>query len=135
MDYVPYIAIALALGLVHVPRLVVGREMKKLEGGYNNRDPRAQQAQLDGLGRRALAAHHNGFEAFAPFAIGVLGAIQRGANVHAIAYLSAGFVIVRALYVYAYLEDKPRLRSKLWGMGIGVTGVLMILAIVGPAAA
>ncbi|HEY5927605.1 MAG TPA: MAPEG family protein [Kofleriaceae bacterium] len=131
MDYVPYIAIMLAFGLVHVPRLVVGSEMKKLDGGYNNHDPRMQQAQLEGRGRRALAAHQNGFEAFAPFAAGVLAAVQRGANLHAIAYLSAAFIVARALYIYAYLEDKPKLRGKLWGLGVGVTGVLMILAIVG----
>jgi uncharacterized MAPEG superfamily protein len=130
MDYVPYIAIMLAFGLVHLPRLVVGTEMKKLDGGYNNHDPRTQQSQLEGRGRRALSAHQNGFEAFAPFALGVLAAVQRGANLDAIAYLSAGFVVARALYVYAYLEDKPKLRGRMWTLGITTTGVLMLLAII-----
>ena len=132
MDYVPYIALMLAFGLVHLPRIVVGREMKKLDGGYNNRDPRSQQTKLEGRGRRALSAHHNSFEAFTPFAVGVLAAIQRDANVHAIAYLSAGFVVARALYLYAYLEDRPKFRSTMWSLGITATGVLMILAIAGP---
>ena len=131
MEYVPYIAILLAFGLVHLPRLVVSTEMKKLDGGYNNHDPRSQQAQLEGRGRRALAAHQNGFEAFAPFAAGVLAAVQRGANLDVIAYLSAGFIVVRALYVQAYLSDKPKYRGMMWGTGVAVTGVLMILAIVG----
>jgi uncharacterized MAPEG superfamily protein len=131
MEYVPYIAIALAFGLVYVPRLIVSREMAKLEGGYNNSEPRAQQAKLDGLGRRALGAHQNGFEAFAPFAIGVLASIQRGGNVQAAAYMSILFIVARSAYIYAYLANKPTLRSGMWTLGILATSVLMILAIIG----
>jgi uncharacterized MAPEG superfamily protein len=131
MEYVPYIAIALAFGLVYVPRLIVSREMAKLEGGYDNSEPRAQQAKLDGLGRRALGAHQNGFEAFAPFAVGVLASIQRGGNVQAAAYMSILFIVARSAYVYAYLANKPTLRSGMWTLGILATSVLMILAIIG----
>ena len=131
MEYVPYIAIALAFGLVYVPRLIVSREMAKLEGGYDNSEPRAQQAKLDGLGRRALGAHQNGIEAFAPFAIGVLASIQRGGNVQAAAYMSILFIVARSAYIYAYLSNKPTLRSGMWTLGILATSVLMILAIIG----
>ena len=131
MEYVPYIAIALAFGLVYVPRLIVSREMAKQEGGYDNSEPRAQQAKLDGLGRRALGAHQNGFEAFAPFAIGVLASIQRGGNVQASAYMSILFIVARSAYIYAYLANKPTLRSGMWTLGILATSVLMILAIIG----
>ena len=131
MEYVPYIAIALAFGLVYVPRLIVSREMAKLDGGYNNSEPRAQQAKLDGLGRRALGAHQNGFEAFAPFAVGVLASIQRGGNVQAAAYMSILFIVARSAYIYAYLANRPTLRSGMWTLGILATSVLMILAIIG----
>ncbi len=131
MLYVPYIAIVIAFAFVYLPRLIVGREMKRLAGGYDNRDPRGQQAQLAGLGRRALAAHQNSFEAFAPFAAGVIAAVQRRADLTAIAYLSVAFVVVRATYIGAYLADRATLRSSMWGLGIVATAALMILAIVG----
>lgn len=131
MEYVPYIAIFYAYVLVYAPRQVAGREMKKLEGGYNNRDPRAQQTQLDGLGRRAIAAHHNSFEAFAPFAVAVLACVQRGVKLELIVACAAVFAVARTAYIAAYLADKAKLRSALWAIGILSTAALMILAIVG----
>ena len=128
---VPYIAIIVAFALIYLPRQIVSLEMKKQEGGYNNSDPRAQQARLEGLGRRALGAHHNGFEAFAPFAVGVLAAIQRGAAVDTVAYLAIGFVVVRTLYMVFYLADKASLRSTMWGLGMLAIGALMVLAAIG----
>src|SRR4051812_7665670 len=111
MIYIPYIAIAAAFALIYLPRMVVGGEVKKLEGGYDNRDPRAQQAKLEGVGRRANAAHHNSFEAFAPFAAGVLAAAQRGVKLEVVAGLAIAFVVARAIYVVAYIADKASLRS------------------------
>jgi uncharacterized MAPEG superfamily protein len=131
MLHVPYIAILAAFALIYLPRQVVSAEMKKLEGGYDNSDPRAQQARLEGLGRRAMGAHNNAFEAFAPFAAGVLVAMQRGVNVHTVAYISIGFVVVRTLYMVFYLADKATLRSSMWGLGVGAIGALMVLAAIG----
>lgn len=131
MLHVPYIAIAVAFALIYLPRQIVTLEMRKQEGGYNNRDPRAQQTRLDGLGRRALAAHQNAIEAFAPFALAVLAAIQRGVATSTVAYLSIGFVAVRTGYMVAYLADKATLRSSLWTLGIIAVSALMILAAIG----
>lgn len=128
---VPYIAIIVAFALIYLPRQIVSLEMKKQEGGYNNRDPRAQQARLEGLGRRALGAHHNGFEAFAPFAIGVLAALQRGVSIDVVAGIAIAFVVVRTLYMIFYLADKPGLRSGMWGAGMLAIGALMVLAAIG----
>lgn len=132
MLYVPYAAILAAFALVHLPRQIVSLEMKKLPGGYNNNDPRLQQAQLEGRGRRALAAHQNGFEAFAPFAAGVLAAMQRSPHLDAIAYICIAFVVVRTLYIVFYLGDKAMPRSTMWALGMLATAALMVLAIVGP---
>ncbi|MGE5181067.1 MAG: MAPEG family protein [Acidobacteriota bacterium] len=131
MASLPYFAIAAALVLIYLPRFVVWREMSKLEGGYDNREPRAQQAQLAGLGRRALAAHHNGFEAFAPFAVAVLAAVQRGVKVELVGAIAIGFVVVRLGYVVAYLADRASLRSTLWSLGMTATATLLVLAILG----
>ena len=131
MEYVPYIAIVFAYALIYAPRQVVGLEMKKLEGGYNNNDPRAQQAQLAGRGKRALAAHHNAIEAFPPFAVGVLASIQRGFKLEIIVACAAVFMIARLGYMLAYLADKATLRSTLWSFGVLATTVLMVGAIIG----
>jgi uncharacterized MAPEG superfamily protein len=132
MEYVPYIAIACAYALIYLPRYIVGGEMKKLEGGYNNSDPRSQQALLEGRGKRALGAHNNGFEAFGPFGVAILAAVQRGANLKVIDACAVAFVVVRTIYVFAYVGDRPSVRSAVWSLGIAATGLLMILAIVGP---
>ena len=131
MIYVPYLAILAAFLLIYVPRQVVSVEMKKLEGGYNNNDPRAQQAKLEGLGRRAHGAHMNGFEAFAPFAVAVLAAMQRSPRLTVIGALCIGFVAVRTVYVAAYLADKANLRSGMWALGMLAITVLMVLAVIG----
>lgn len=131
MNSVPYIAMFVAYLFVYLPRQFVTLEMRKLQGGYDNRDPRGQQAKLEGLGRRALAAHQNGFEAFAPFAAGVLASIQRGADSDVVAYLSIAFIAARAIYIYAYLANRSLLRSIVWSFGMVATGSLLIVALVG----
>jgi uncharacterized MAPEG superfamily protein len=129
MEYVPYGAILAAFALIHLPRQVVSREMKQQPGGYNNHEPRTQQAALEGVGRRALGAHQNAFESFAPFAIAVLAAIQRGGGKTIIAAFAIGFVVVRTIYMLAYLIDKPGLRSGMWGLGMIATTGLFVVAI------
>lgn len=131
MQYVPYIAIAWAYALIYLPRQVVGAEMKKQAGGYNNNDPRAQQATLEGRGRRALAAHNNSIEAFAPFGVAIVAAIQRTARLELVVACALAFALVRTIYVLAYIADKANLRSGMWSLGIAATGVLMVAAIVG----
>ena len=129
MIYVPYIAIAAAFALIYLPRMIVSQEMKKLDGGYDNSEPRRQQAQLEGRGRRALGAHLYCFEAFAPFAAGVLAAAQRGVKVELVAGVAAAFVVARIIYMLAYLADNSKLRSAVWGLGMACTSALMVLAI------
>jgi len=131
MIRVPYIAIVAAFALIYLPRQVVSAEMKKQEGGYNNNDPRAQQARLDGLGRRALGAHNNAMEAFAPFAAGVLAAMQRSSKLDAIAWICIAFVAIRSVFLGAYLTDRATLRSSMWGLGMICITALMTLAIIG----
>ena len=131
MLYVPYAAMAAAFVLIHLPRQLVSIEMSRLAGGYNNHDPRGQQQHLEGRGKRALGAHQNGFEAFAPFAAAVLAAMQRHARLDLIAYLSIAFVVFRSIYVAAYLADRATLRSSVWTLGLLATLGLFALAIGG----
>lgn len=131
LSSIPYVSIALAVILIYWPRQVAGREMKLLPGGYDNNSPRDQQANLSGIGRRALAAHLNGLEAFPIFAVAVLAAVQRNADARAVAALCTVFVLVRILFVAAYLRDKGGLRSAMFGVGLLVCLALLGLAIAG----
>lgn len=98
---------------------------------YNNRDPRGWQARQDNpRSIRAYAAQLNAFEAFAPFAAGVVMAQLTGV-VHArITALALVFVIARVLHGLLYLADKHSLRSLVWVVGYGcVIGLLGMAAL------
>ncbi|HEY1547635.1 MAG TPA: MAPEG family protein [Kofleriaceae bacterium] len=133
MQHVPFICLLYAFVLIYAPRVgPVNAEQAKLPGGYDNRDPRGQQLQLTGLGKRALGAHMNGFEAFAPFAVALFaalfGAPQR---FDLICYIAIGFCVIRTLYVIAYLGDKATLRSGMWGLGMVSITALFVVGVIG----
>jgi uncharacterized MAPEG superfamily protein len=132
MQHVPYICLLYAFVLIYAPRFgPVNTEQAKLPGGYDNRDPRGQQQQLTGLGKRALGAHMNGFEAFAPFAIALLVAAGASSHFDLVCYIGIGFCVVRTIYLIAYLGDKASLRSGMWGLGMIATSALFVLAVIG----
>lgn len=91
--------------------------MNKL-GGYDNRHPRAQQAELKGYGARALAAHQNSFEALIMFSPAVLAAMAVGNVTSAMEMAAMIFVAARVGYILLYLADKHALRSLTWGVGV-----------------
>lgn len=94
---------------------------------YNNHDPRGWlQRQDSRLVRRANGAHLNAFEAFAPFAAGVVMAQLAGVAHSTIAGLSVAFVALRVLHGILYLADRPLPRSLAWALGYGC--VLALLA-------
>ncbi len=122
---VAYLSLIVAIALAYWPRSIAAREMAKLPGGYNNRDPRDQQARLEGIGRRALAAHLNGLEAIPIFGLGVLAALQRSVDIRWIAALCVVFIAARVAYVLAYLRDRATLRSMMFLVGGVVCFVLI----------
>ena len=97
--------------------------------GYNNRNPRAWIAkQTDYKVQRANAAHLNAFEAFAPFAAGVLMAQAASVDATLVTRLSLAFIAFRILHGLFYLGDKPLLRSLSWLGGIVCVAWLMVVA-------
>ena len=97
--------------------------------GYNNRNPRAWASKSDDyLVQRAHAAHLNAFEAFAPFAAGVVLAQLAGVAAPTINTLACAFVVFRTLHGVLYLADKPLLRSLAWLGGITCPVALLVLA-------
>jgi len=98
--------------------------------GYSNRNPRAWIAKQSENYRvqRANAAHLNAFEAFAPFAAGVLMAQAAGVDPTLVMRLSLAFVAFRVLHGIFYLADQPPLRSLSWAGGIACVAWLMVAA-------
>ena len=88
------------------------------KGRYDNRAPRDYLERLDGWRKRAHWAQLNSFEAFPPFAAGVLIAQQLGAPQAHVDLLATAFVAVRVAYGALYLLDSPRLRSTAWALGM-----------------
>lgn len=120
--------IPIAYLLVYATKIVVGVAQYRQNGGrYDNEHPREQQARLEGWGKRAHAAHMNGFEGFAGFAAAVLVAHVAGGNDHTAGLLAIAYVISRALYVGLYVGNVSTARSLVWGLGFGATLWLFLL--------
>lgn len=99
-------------------------------GGYDNKNPRLQQARLTGFGARARAAHENAFEAlilFSPAAVMVI--VMQAVSTYTI-WLAIGFVLARVLYHIFYLLDWDKLRSVVWLAGFACSILLLFEALV-----
>ncbi len=109
-----------------LPYIWVGLSRAGL-GRYDNHDPRGwSAAQTHPRAKRGYAAHLNAFEAFAPFAAGVLAAQAAGVDPGRIATLSVAFIVCRILHGVFYLADLHAFRSFSWMGGFGC--VLALLA-------
>ena len=102
--------------------------MARLGGGYNNRNPRGQQAQLTGFGARAKAAHENSFEALIMFAPGALACIATEQTAGTASQLALAFVIARVAYLVSYWCDWHLARSGFWGIGFICSLALILMA-------
>ena len=114
--------------MIIVSKVPVALAMHRL-GGYDNRQPREQQAQLEGFGKRALASHHNSIEAFPIFAVGALLVLITGQTGAWVSTLCIAFVIARAAYIAFYLLDWHIARSLVWSVGFLASIGLMLLAL------
>lgn len=124
---VPFICVLICFGLAYLSKMPVALAQLRQPGGYDNSSPRGQQAELTGWGQRALAAHHNAFEAFATFAAAVVIAHLGGADATWSAWLAIAFVVARVLYNVLYILDLTKLRSAVWMVGFAATGALFVL--------
>lgn len=98
--------------------------------GYDNHDPRGWLARQDNpRARRANAAHLNAFEAFAPFAAGVLMAQAAGVGTPLVTALALVFVALRIAHGIFYVADLHVARSLSW-----LGGLACVLWLMGAAA-
>ncbi|HUP98394.1 MAG TPA: MAPEG family protein [Usitatibacter sp.] len=100
----------------------------KYDRSYDNRSPRDWEARLEGRGRRAVFAHQNHFEAFAPFAAAVIIAHLARAPQLPVDVLAGAFVLARVAYTWAYLANRHYLRSLLWTAGFACVIALFFAA-------
>lgn len=98
---------------------------------FDNRNPREWLAAQDSPRvAHANAAQLNAFEAFAPFAAGVLLAQLAGVDPDLIAWLSVIFIACRVLHGLLYIAKRATLRSLAWAGGFTcVLGLLVTAAL------
>jgi uncharacterized MAPEG superfamily protein len=121
-------AFAMILLAALAPYVTVGLA-KGGASAYDNAAPRAWAAGQDDWRARAVAAHQNHFEAFAPFAAAVFAATLAGADAMVIDALAASFVALRVLYTVAYVKGAATLRSALWSLGFLCVLALFAIAL------
>jgi uncharacterized MAPEG superfamily protein len=89
----------------------------KMRRDYDNSDPRKQYEALEGLPRRAVAAHLNSLEAFPFFAAGVAIAYLAATPAMVINLIAFVFILARIVYIAAYWTDRSTMRSTVWAVG------------------
>ncbi|GHF83633.1 MAPEG family protein [Thalassotalea marina] len=99
------------------------------QGGYNNKNPRKQQAELTGAGARALAGHQNAFESLIIFAPAVLLAIATQTTGELVQQLAIAHVIARVVYHILYIANISTLRSIVWIAGISCSIAIMFMCL------
>ncbi len=97
-------------------------------GTYDNRNPRAQSAALQGVGARALAAQENSWEALAVFIPSILVAHLAGADAERSSAAAVIFIVSRLFYSVAYLGDLAGMRTAAFLVGLGSCIWLFVLA-------
>jgi uncharacterized MAPEG superfamily protein len=94
---------------------------------FDNANPRNPAFNKPGIASRALGAHINGIETFPFFAAAILLAEFRHAPQYRIDGLAVAFVVVRLLFVAAYLRNWPTTRTLLWNLGFAVNAAIFFM--------
>jgi len=123
---IPFWCVFVAALLIYAAKLPVARAMQAEPGGYDNHNPRDQQARLRGLGARAHAAHLNSIEIFPLFAASVLMAHTTDVFGWWVDLLAILFIASRVLYLLFYWRDLAWQRSLVWVVGLLCCLLLML---------
>jgi uncharacterized MAPEG superfamily protein len=115
---IPALSLLFAGLVPFIPKVPMSIAINRAGKGYDNANPRDQQLTLEGMGRRALAAHNNSFEAFPLFAVGVLLALHMQVSSGLFDAYCTVWVLARIAYVWFYVCDQPRWRSAMYGVAL-----------------
>ncbi|MGJ3704714.1 MAPEG family protein [Variovorax sp. AFSI2.2] len=97
-------------------------------GPRDNTHPRDWAAKQSGWRARANSAQSNSFEGL-PFFIGaVIIAHQLGANQARLDVLAVAYVVLRLIYIAAYITGIGSVRSAVWALGFLVNIAILFLA-------
>ncbi|OBT12067.1 hypothetical protein A9264_02665 [Vibrio sp. UCD-FRSSP16_10] len=110
--------------LPYIAKIPLAIAMHKT-GRYDNHHPREQQANLQGFGARALAAHHNAFESLIIFSISILLAITTNTINDTVQLLAITHIGFRIAYNVLYLLNISTLRSIAWAIAIACSFLIM----------
>ena len=93
---------------------------------FDNAAPRASLDKATGWAQRANWAQMNSYEAFPPFAAGILIAHYIGAEQSLIDMIAGIFLVARIAHGIVYIADYPTLRSLSWTVGfLAVVGLFV----------
>jgi uncharacterized MAPEG superfamily protein len=107
----PFWCLLIAVFIPFVLAMVGGYFKSQQFDALDNNNPRAQSAQLEGTGARAVAAQQNAWEALAMFTPSVAVAHMAGADPSSSATAALLFVAARVLHGGFYIADLAPLRS------------------------
>jgi uncharacterized MAPEG superfamily protein len=125
---VPFWCVFVAGLLPYVWVGIAARERARQFGSADNKLPRIQEAQLTGLGARAMGAHNNSFEALPFFAAAVIIAHVCNADPGWSASFAVAFIIARIAHGALYLADIDIMRSLSFGVAQICSIALFVLA-------
>jgi uncharacterized MAPEG superfamily protein len=94
---------------------------------FDNSNPRDPAFYKPGIASRALGAHVNGIETFPFFAAAVLLAEFRLQPQHWIDALAVAFVVIRLVFVIAYVGNWPTTRTLVWNLGFAVNAAIFFM--------
>lgn len=98
-------------------------------GSVDNKEPRAQAAQLSGAGARAVAAQANSWEALGLFSAAVLAVFISGVPLDSIASLALAYSVLRIVYIPLYVGNLDAPRSLVFLAGFGICMYMFYLAL------
>jgi uncharacterized MAPEG superfamily protein len=116
--YILILCLFIACIIPYLAKIPVAIAMKNEPKGYDNEQPRAQQARLTDFGARALAAHQNSFESLIIFSAAVLTALVTQNITYTTQALAMFYLVTRGIYHLFYLLNWATLRSIVWALGL-----------------
>jgi uncharacterized MAPEG superfamily protein len=124
----PFWCLLIAVFIPFVLAMTGGYFKSQQFDAVDNNNPRAQSAQLEGAGARAVAAQQNAWEALAMFTPAVAVAHMAGADPSSSTTAALLFVAARVLHAGFYIADLAPLRSVSFLVASGSCIWLFVLA-------
>jgi uncharacterized MAPEG superfamily protein len=115
---IPFWCLVVVIFIPFVLAGVGGKFRGDAFGSADNKNPRTQAAQLEGIGARAYAAQANAWEAATMFTVAVLTTHLAGLPAAEAAPWTIGFVLLRITHAVTYLMDLDKIRSGSFLLGL-----------------